>query len=78
MEVKPINEALSFMGMDATMVEDDPPNVMAPPCKKPRMADAIGLELENQNRVVPMQSVTKNKFSLRCIFCLNPTAKFII
>lgn len=67
MEVKPtINKALCFMGMDATMVEDDPQNFMVPPCKKPRMADAIGLELERQKRVVPMQSVTVFLFEFDC------------
>jgi len=63
---KPLNRALSFMHMDEVLDEDeeDDGEGNGPACKKPRLADEIGSELDTALRVVPQQTATSNQLVL--------------
>ncbi len=54
------------MNMDEVLDEDDEDGDAGkgPECKKPRLAEEIGSELETALRVVPQQTVTRNQLVL--------------
>ncbi len=60
LQAKPLNRALSFMGLESTLEDDDDDgkNLKTPVIDKPHLADKIGLQMQEPSRVVPQQTVT--------------------
>ena len=55
-EPKPLNRALSFMGLEKVVPADEEWSV-TPACKRPRLADSVLPALDGPMRVVPPTTV---------------------